>query len=137
LNSHRPAFTLIEILVSVLILSVSIVFVLKIHSQNREQILYVTDRNKHVLEDSLFLGKNILKYHKTDKNAYDLVREEVPIRKDKSRKILKKIKRSIYIPEQIRIVPDTAKETPAARVNEVLLKGDFSSSYFDFAIDTL
>jgi prepilin-type N-terminal cleavage/methylation domain-containing protein len=131
----RPAFTLIEILVSVLILSGSIVFVLKIHSQNHEQIIYITERNKHVLEDSLFLGQQAFRYHNMEKSAYDLISNETRIESDESRKILEKISRRIYIPEPLRLTAKEESEGPAATVNGIMLKSDFSSSYYDFTID--
>ncbi|RUM67114.1 MAG: hypothetical protein DSZ06_01980, partial [Sulfurospirillum sp.] len=82
-NKHlRPAFTIIEILVSVIIISYSIVYVLKIHSSNREQIIYLSERNKRSLEDSLYVTKDILKYHKETKTAYELLEREFDIKED-------------------------------------------------------
>jgi hypothetical protein len=137
LKRLRPAFTLIEILVSVLILSGSIVLVLKIHSQNHEQIIYITERNKHVLEDSLFLGQQAFRYHNMEKSAYDLISNETKIETRESRKILEKITRKIYIPEEIRLSTEEEEtEGPAATVSEIMLKSDFSSSYYDFTINS-
>jgi len=136
LNHFRPAFTLIEILVSVLILSGSIVLVLKIHSQNHEQIVYLTERNKNVFEDSFFLGKNTLRYHKDEKNAYEMIQKEIKIDKYESRQILEKIKRHIFIPEPILLSADETENAPAATIDEIKLKGDYSSSYFRFNMNT-
>jgi len=47
----RPAFTIIEILVSIVIISFSILFVLRIHSDNRDHIIYLSERNKHALQE--------------------------------------------------------------------------------------
>jgi len=137
LKTLRRAFTLIEILVSVLILSVSIVYVLKIHSQNREQIIYITERNTRALQDSLFLGEETLRYHKETKNAYDLLRRDLQVRKDDSRQILKKIERKIYIPEEVDIRPQEGKVGPRATVHKVLIKDTFSSSYTHFKLHSL
>jgi prepilin-type N-terminal cleavage/methylation domain-containing protein len=135
MKTLRPAFTLIEILISVLILSTSIVYILKIYGQNHEQVLYISQRNTHALEDSLFAGKRTLQYHKDEKSAYDLLSEELRIDKSQSRKILKSVTREIFIPETQRILADTqATSGPAAEVDEIKLKGDFSSSYFHFTI---
>jgi prepilin-type N-terminal cleavage/methylation domain-containing protein len=71
--TFKKAFTLIEVLISVIILSVSIVYALQIHSQNREQILYISERNKLSLQDSLFVSSDALRYHKDTKEAYDIV----------------------------------------------------------------
>jgi len=134
-NKHlRPAFTIIEILVSVIIISYSIVYVLKIHSSNREQIIYLSERNKRSLEDSLYVTKDILKYHKETKTAYELLEREFDIKEDKSREILKKNERSIFIPEEITIVPPPDTPGPTAVVNEMKLKGIHSSIYWHFKI---
>ena len=94
----RPAFTLIEILVSVLILSGSIVYALQIHSQNHEQILYISERSKLSLQDSLFLAEEVRAYHKDKKESYDIVSRYFKIDDLKSREILKNISREYTIP---------------------------------------
>jgi prepilin-type N-terminal cleavage/methylation domain-containing protein len=131
----RPAFTLIEILISVLILSTSIVYILKIYGQNHEQAVYISQRNTQALQDSLFLGKGTLHHHKEEKSAYDLLSNTFSIGKMKSRKILKGISRKIFIPESIKIAAEPNSDGgsgPAAEVDEIKLKGKFSSSYFHF-----
>ena len=134
-NEHlRPAFTIIEILVSVIIISYSIVFVLKIHSSNREQIIYLSERNKRSLEDSLYVTKDILRYHKEAKTAHELLEHAFNIKEDKSQEILKKNERSIFIPEEITILPPPDTPGPRAVVNEMKLKGIHSSIYWHFKI---
>jgi len=130
----RPAFTIIEILVSVIIISFSIIYVLKIHTSNHEQIVYISERNKRALEDSLYLTRNILKHHQDTKTADDILAKFFRIKELESRDILKKNKRSIYIPEEIRIVPPPDTRGPRALVNEVKLKGKHSSVYWHFKI---
>lgn len=137
MKTLRPAFTLIEILVSVMILSGAIVYVLKVHSQNHEQITYIVERNKHALEDSLFLTDKILRYHKSEKSAYDLLQDELKVDKFESRKILKEMKREIYIPQPINLLPDEETEGPAAIIREIKIKGVYSSSYFRFELQSL
>jgi len=139
MNTQRPAFTLIEILVSVLILSTSIVYILKIYEQNHEQAIYVSRRNTYALQDSLFLDIQTLNYHKDEKNAYDLLSNYFTVDKLKSRKILKNITRTIFIPEPERITADGESGMsggPAAEIDEIKLKGTFSSSYFHFKIES-
>lgn len=133
----RPAFTIIEILVSVIIISLSIVYVLKIHSSNHEQIVYISERNKRSLEDSLYLTKNILRHHKDTKTAEDMLIQFFKIKEQESREILKKNERSIFIPEEIRIFPPPNIPGPTATVNEVKLKGEHSSIYWHFEITSL
>lgn len=130
----RPAFTIIEILVSVIIISFSIIYVLKIHTSNHEQIVYISERNKRSLEDSLFLTLNILRHHKDTKSADDILSKYLKVKESDSRNILKENERSIYIPEEIRIVPPPNTRGPSAIVNEVKLKGKHSSVYWHFKI---
>lgn len=130
----RKAFTIIEILISVIIISFSIIYVLKIHTTNHGQIVYITERNKRSLEDSLYLTTKILEHHKDTKSAYDIIERQLKIKEDDTREILKKNERSIYIPEEIEIIPPPEIPGPTAIVNEVKLKGDHSSVYWHFKI---
>ncbi len=130
----RKAFTIIEILVSVIIISFSIIYVLKIHTSNREQIIYISERNKRALEDSLYLTTRILNHHKDKKSAYDLLERDVKIKELESRTLLKKTERDIYIPEEIQIIPPPDMPGPVAVVNEVKIKGEHSSIYWHFKI---
>ena len=131
MNTLRPAFTLIEILISVVILSGAFLYVLKVHTDNREHIIYLSERNKHALQDSLFLTENILRYHKSKKSAYDIIERNMKVKEDESRQILKKYERSIYIPEEIRITPPPPpRRGPTALVNEIKLKDQHSSYYW-------
>jgi len=131
----RPAFTLIEILISVLILSGTIVYALKIHSQNHEQIVYISERNKLSLQDSLFVAEDTLKYHKDTKTAYDIIEKYFKIDDLKSREILKKISRVYFIPEPIQLMAE-GEITPSAVVDEIKIKDKFSSFYFHFKINS-
>lgn len=131
----RPAFTIIEILVSVIIISVSIVYVLKLHSQNSEQIVYITERNKLSLQDSLFLTDNALRYHKEKKDAYEMLRSYFKIDDFKSREILQNIQREYFIPEAIELTPKEGFG-PSATIQEIKLKDKYSSAYFRFKIKT-
>ena len=132
--SLRAGFTIIEILVSVIIISFSIIYVLKIHTSNHEQIVYISERNKRSLEDSLYLTLNILKHHKDTKTADDIISKYLKIKELDSREILKRNERSIYIPEEIRIIPPPKIPGPSAILNEVKLKGQHSSVYWHFKI---
>lgn len=130
----RPAFTIIEILISVLIISVSIIYVLKLHTSNAKQIVYISERNKRSLEDSLYLTLNTLKYHQQKKTAEELLIREFNIKESQSREILKNNTRSIYIPEEVYIYPPPDIPGPTATVNEVKLKGKHSSIYWHVKI---
>lgn len=140
MNKHRTAFTLIEILISVLIISTSIVYILKIYSQNHEQIIYISGRNKQALEDSLFLTDRVLNYNKEEKSAYDILNETFLIDDFQSKNLLKTQKRKIIIPEPIRLSADEEESNsegmPAALIHEVTLKNNYTSSYFHFELQS-
>ncbi len=134
LKTLRPAFTIIEILISVIIISISIIYVLKIHSQNHEHIIYISERNKLTLQDSLFLTDDIIKYHKDKKVAYDILEKHLKVKELNSRNLLKKNSREIFIPEQIKILP-VEGYGPNATVDEIMLKDKHSSIYYRFKIN--
>lgn len=135
MKQFRPAFTIIEILISVIILSLAIIPVLKIHTENHEQIVYISERNKRALQDSLYLGSNILQHHKDNKSAYDILERSFKINEQESREILKKSSRDIFIPEEIKVISAEEQGGPAAIVNEVMLKDKHSSYYFHFRLE--
>ena len=136
----RPAFTIIEILISVIILSFAIIFVLQVHTDSQEQIVYISERNKLSLQDSLYLSPDILTHHKDNKTAYDILEKFFKIDELKSREILKKNSRDIFIPEESKLIPPEqstqGQPTPAAIVNEVMLKGKHSSIYYHFKLES-
>lgn len=134
MTTLRPAFTLIEILISVVIISFGILYVLQVHSDNAKHIIYLSERNKQSLQDSLYLTPNILKYHKDNKSAYDILERYFKVKELKSREILKKNARDIYIPEEITIIPPPDTRGPTAIVNEVDLKGKHSSTFWHVKI---
>lgn len=132
----RPAFTIIEILISVIIISFAIIFVLKVHTDNQEQIVYISERNKRSLQDSLYLSTNILKHHQDNKSAYEILEKFFKVKALESREILKKNSRDIFIPEEIRIIPPQDLPGPTAIVNEVMLKDKHSSIYYHFKLES-
>ena len=117
-----------------MIISFAILYVLQVYTTNKKQIVYISERNKHSLEDSLYLTRNILKHHNETKNADDIFEKHFKIKKLDSREILKKNERSIYIPEEIHIVPPPDSPGPTATVNEIKLKGKYSSIYWHLKI---
>lgn len=131
----RPAFTIIEILISVIIISLAIIPVLKVHTSSHEQIVYITERNKRALQDSLYLSSNILNYHQDTKTAYDILGNFFKIKELESREILKKNSRDIFIPEEIKIIPLPEQGGPTAIVNEIMLKDKHSSNYYHFKLE--
>ena len=130
----RPAFTIIEVLVSVVILSGAILYTLQIHSQNHQQIVYLSEQNKHALQDSLFLLPNVQKYHKEERSAYDLLQDSFHISDLKNRELLKKTTRKFFIPEETILTPPEGTVSYKVLIDEIKLKGTHSSTYFHFII---
>ncbi len=142
MKASHPGFTIIEVLISVIILSFAIIFVLQIHTDNQEQIVYISERNKLSLQDSLYLSPDILNHHKDTKTAYDIVEKFFKINELKSRELLKKSHRDIFIPSEIELIPPQdeliqGQTVPAAIVNEVMIKDKYSSIYYHFKLESL
>lgn len=135
MKQFRPAFTIIEILISVIIISLAIIPVLKVHTENHEQIVYISERNKRALQDSLYLSSNILQYHQDNKRAYEILERSFKIDKLESREVLKKNSRDVFIPEEIKVISMEEQGGPAAIVNQVMLKGKHSSNYYHFSLE--
>ena len=132
----RPAFTIIEILISVIILSLAIIPVLKVHTGNHEQVVYLSERNKRSLQDSLYLDSSILNYHRDNKTAYEILEKFFKVKEQESREILKKSSRDIFIPEEIKIIPLEEQGGPTAIVNKIMLKDKHSSIYYQFKLES-
>lgn len=137
MRTLRPAFTIIEILISVIIISLAIIPVLKLHTSNHEQIVYISERNKRALQDSLYVGSNIFSYPQDTKTAYDILGGLFKVRESKSREILKKNSRDIFIPEPIELIPAEEQGGPTATVNPIMLKGKHSSIYYHLKLGDL
>ena len=135
MKTLRPAFTIIEILISVIIISVSIIGILKIHSQNQEQIIYISERNNRSLQDSLFLAEDVTRYHKERKSAYDILQKHFKIKNLKSREILKNSARDFFIPEPVKILP-VEGYGPTAIIDEIMIKDQYSSMYYHVKISS-
>jgi hypothetical protein len=121
----------------VIIISLAIIPVLKLHTSNQEQIVYLTERNKRALQDSLYLDSTILRHHQDNKTAYEILEKFFKVKELKSREILKKNSRNIFIPEEIKIIPLEEQGAPSATVNEVMLKDKHSSIYYHFKLGPL
>ena len=113
----------------------AIIPVLKIHTENHEQIVYISERNKRALQDSLYLSSNIFQHHQDTKTAYEILERSFKINELKSREILKKSSRDVFIPEEIQVTSVEEQGGPAVTVNEVMLKDKHSSNYYHFSLE--
>jgi prepilin-type N-terminal cleavage/methylation domain-containing protein len=128
--TSRPAFTLIEVIVSVVIISVVVISVYKISSRDTDTALYLSKRYRYALEDSLYLQKSILKYHKDERSAYELLSQEFQLKEDKSREALKKSSRDIFIDQRVKLF--TPEQSVEATLESIYLKKAYSSRYNRF-----
>lgn len=133
--SFRPGFTLIEVVISVVIISTVILSVMEISSRSSDNAVYLSKRNMISFQDSYFLARDVTRYHKDTKNAYDLLSSTFKITEHESKKVLKEISRDITIPEPV-IVPSLGEVGPNAQMQKVILKDQYSSTYFRFGISS-
>jgi prepilin-type N-terminal cleavage/methylation domain-containing protein len=126
--SEKPAFTIIEVLVSVVLISVVVLGIIKLQQESRSMAIYLTDRGKGELSNTLFLGREALRYSKEEKDAYSLLSREFKIDDTKSKRILESIKRTITISEPIKLTDDTLPII----LNEIMLKGHYSTRFYHF-----
>ena len=133
-NSIKKAFTLIEVIVSVIIVSIVVVGALKLQSQNSDMANYLLKRGNAELDNSLFLTKRVERYDKSEKNAYEILVDEFKIKDDDSRQLLKKIVKKINITEEAPI-PIESEEMGVLFTfysHEILLNGEYPSRYYTF-----
>ena len=130
----KKAFTLIEILISVVIVFTVVIGVMEISKQNRKISNYILKRGSSELENAIFLTKKVERYNKDKKNAYDLLIDDFSIKDSESRDILKKIEKKINITDSIPIPISGEDEVPIFTfyTNEILLNGDYPARYFTF-----
>lgn len=125
MRKSRAAFTLIEVLVSVMLIAVVVLGIVKIREQNTASARYLATRVQQELDNTLFLGRGSLRYSGREKDAYALLRE-FDIKKDATREILKKKKRTIRVSD-----PLTIGETPVpVELRAIMLKDGFTSRFY-------
>jgi len=121
----RKGFTLMEIMVSVVLIAIVVLGIIKIQKENIFMAKYIAGRVQSELSNTLFLGKTAMRYNKDEKDAYTLL-SHMRIRNDKSKEILKKITRKIYITEPLPI-----GELPIPiELRAVMLKSEYSARFY-------
>jgi prepilin-type N-terminal cleavage/methylation domain-containing protein len=123
----KKGFTIIEVIVSVIIISIVVLGLAKINKQNINMADYVANRNKSELSNTLFLTKEALKYDKSEKDAYTLL-QKMNISKLETRQYLKKLKRKIYVDRDIRL----RKMIVPLDVTAIMLKSKYATKYYRF-----
>ena len=131
----KKAFTLIEVIMSVIIVGIVVMGALQIQAQNADMAEYLLKRGNSELDNALFLTNKVQRYTNDKKNAYDLLVDEFVIKDFESRDILKKIEKKINITEALP-VPVGVDESEAPLfmfyTNEILLNGDYPARYYTF-----
>jgi len=121
----RKAFTLMEIMVSVVLIAIVVLGIIKLQKENIFMAKYIAGRVQSELSNTLFLGKTAARYNKDEKDAYTLL-SPMRIRNDKSKEILKKIKRKIYVTDPLPI-----GELPIPiELRAVMLKSEYSARFY-------
>lgn len=131
----NKAFTLIEVIMSVIIVGLVVMGTLQIQAQNADMASYLLKRGSSELDNALFLTKKVERYTNDKKSAYDLLVDEFKIKDFESRDLLKKIEKKINITEALP-VPVGMDENDAPMfifyTNEILLNGDYPARYYTF-----
>jgi len=123
--NNQSAFTIIEVLVSVVLISIVVLGIMKIREQNIAAAHYLSSRMQQELGNSLFLGRESLRFSGEEKDAYTLL-HNLKITKPATREILKKTKRTIKISD-----PLPVGELPIpVELRSVMLKGEYSARYY-------
>lgn len=132
---YKKAFTLIEVIMSVILVGIVVMGAMQIQEQNTDMATYLLKRGNSELDNSLFLTEKVQRYSKDKKNAYDMLIDEFLIDDSESRDVLKKIEKNINITEAEPIpVGGTDDDTPlfVFYSNEILLNGTYPSRYYTF-----
>ncbi len=89
MRSTKKAFTLIEVLVSVVILSVVAVGLFDVSSKGKQNYIFLKEKTEFDRLSSLAFINNNQKYHNKDKTLYDFIRYDYNIDDDDLRTYLK------------------------------------------------
>jgi len=121
----RKAFTLMEIMVSVVLIAIVVVGIIKIQKENIFMAKYIAGRVQSELANTLFLGKEAMRYDKDTKDAYTVL-GDIKIHNDQSKSILKQINRKIYISDPLPI-----GELPIPiELRAIMLKNKYSARFY-------
>ena len=131
----KRAFTLIEVIMSVIIVSIVVMGAMQVQEQNSDMATYLLKRGNSELDNAVFLTEKVQRYSKDKKSAYDMLIDEFSIKDFESRDILKKIEKRINITEA-QSIPIGGDEDEAPVLvffsNEILLNGNYPARYYTF-----
>ncbi|MCH9740103.1 MAG: prepilin-type N-terminal cleavage/methylation domain-containing protein [Epsilonproteobacteria bacterium] len=131
----KKAFTLIEVIMAVIIVSIVVMGAMELQGKNQDMGVYISNRGKSELDNSLFLTAKAYGYDKDEKDAYELLRDEFDIKDLESREALKEITKHINITEDEEMPVSMEENGPPIftfYTNEILLKGEYPARYYNF-----
>ncbi len=134
-KKSKKAFTLIEVIISIVIVAIVVGGAMELQMKNRDMVSYVLKRGNSELENALFLTDKVHRYSKDKKNAYDMLVDEFNIKDLESRDILKKIEKTINVTEAEPIpIGGMEDDTPLFIFysSEILLNGNYPARYYTF-----
>ena len=129
----RQAFTLMEILISVIIITVVAFSLLEIYSQNRSFAVYINQRPLISLTSTLYNFVDLEKYDKSEKDVYELIRNDFDIKNDSVRQYLKKVKKKIEVKDEKEILEE-ATYGIGIFSREYRLKDKVTTSFFRLGV---
>ena len=132
---NKKAFTLIEVIMSVIIVSIVVMGAMQVQEQNSDMATYLLKRGNSELDNALFLTEKVQRYSKDKKSAYDMLVDEFSIKDSESRDILKKIEKQINTTEANPIPIGATEDAPPMFVfysSEILLNGNYPARYYTF-----
>jgi len=132
---NQKAFTLIEVIMSVIIVSIVVMGAMQVQEQNSDMATYLLKRGNSELDNALFLTEKVQRYSKDKKNAYDMLIDEFSIKDFESRDILKKIEKKINTTEAQAIPVGATEDGPPMFMfysSEILLNGNYPARYYTF-----
>ncbi len=124
-GKKKRGFTLIEILVSVVLISTVILGILKIRRQNSAVIEYLDGRVENELADSLFLERP---FHESANRPDDALKllSHLRVTNPKTRELLRRQLRYIQIGDPILLSFDSGVIT----LESILLRGRYTGRYY-------
>lgn len=129
-KSNKKAFTIIELLISVVLISIVIAAILQMQQQTRDMAVYITDRSKSEFTNTLFAIDESERYHNSEKDAYTLIAQSFRFDDFKNKEILEKKKKNIFVTDALKLVEIEDMPPIPFEIKKVLLKGSNSSSIF-------
>jgi len=124
----RKGFTLIEIIISVAIITLVVTGIMKMRNQNIFLAKKISSRMQGELSNTLFADKKMAKrYSKDEKDAYTMLDNMRP-NDDKAKKALEDTKRKIFYEENIPVLKQEGAKI--LNLNVLMLKHENGYRYY-------